>query len=258
MAKPHQGRIFEPKSGLLRSEQAAWKCIERCCAKLKLDGPPMPIPIDEWIETALDIRFGVGDLSHLGDDVLGAAFVRDREILVSDRVLSNNGRFRFTCAHELGHVLLHQKHAAVFHETHELPYLEATQLERQADRFAAAVLMPLRLMERAVIAICRDEALDIEHCLTEMMMPTVESEWLWRAIFLPRLTRQFGVSKTAAVIRCGDMRLISNPSRSFLPLRFRDELLERATDLDLRFIRIIDGRPVVLSRTAERTTCADG
>lgn len=247
MTKPHQGRVFEPRSGLLRSEQAAWKCIERCCAALKLDRPPIPIPIDEWIETALDIRFGVGDLSHLGDDVLGAAFVRDREILISERVLEHNGRYRFTCAHELGHVLLHQKHAAVFHETQELPHLEATQLERQADRFAAAVLMPLKLMERTILSICDDEQLDTEFCLTEMMMPTVESEWLWRAIFLPRLTRQFGVSKTAVVIRCGDMRLVTHPTRSFLPLRFRDRLLERATELDLRFIRIIDGRPVVVT-----------
>lgn len=249
MPKPHQGRVFEPRSGLLRSEQAAWKCIERCCKKLNLDGPPVPIPIDEWIETALDIRFGVGDLSHLGDDVLGAAFVRDREILISERILENNGRYRFTCAHELGHVLLHQKHAAVYHETHELPQLEATQLERQADRFAAAVLMPLKLMERAVLAVCDEEHLDTEYCLTEMMMPTIKSEWLWRAIFLPRLTRRFSVSKTAAVIRCGDMRLVTHPTRSFLPLRFRHRLLERATEVDLRFIRVIDGRPVVMTRS---------
>lgn len=258
MAKSHQGRVFVPRNGLLRAEQAAWKCIERCCAKLELHGPPMPIPIDEWIETALDIRFGVGDLSHLGDDVLGAAFVRDREILVSERILEHNGRFRFTCAHELGHVLLHQKHAAVFHETRELPHLEATKLERQADRFAAAILMPLNLMEQTILAICDEEQLDLEFSLTEMMMPTVESEWLWRAIFLPRLTRQFGVSKTAAVIRCGDLRLISDPSRSFLPLRFRDRLLERATDLNLRLIRIIGGRPAVISHTAERKTYTGG
>ncbi len=245
MRASHHGKVFELKSGLLRSERAAWKCIERCCKKLDLDGPPLPIPIDEWIETALDIRFGVADLTHLGDNVLGAAFVRDREILISDRVLEHMGRYRFTCAHELGHVLLHQKHAAVFHETHELPHLEATHLERQADRFAAAILMPLQLIEQALFSICREEELDAEYCLSEMMMPTVPSEWLWRAIFLPRLTQQFGVSKTAAVIRCGDMRLITYPSRSFLPLRFRDRLLERPTDIDLQFMRILGGRPVL-------------
>lgn len=258
MRKPHQGRVFEPRSGLLRSERAAWKCIEQCCKKLQLDGPPLPIPIDEWIETGMGIQFGVGDLSHLGDDVLGAAFVKDREIMISEHVLNHAGRFRFTCAHELGHVLLHQKQAAVFHDTHELPDLEATQLERQADRFAAAVLMPLELMERTILAICVEEQLDIEFCLTEMMMPTVESEWLWRAIFLPRLIRQFGVSKTAAVIRCGDMRLVTHPTRSFLPLRFRDPLLKRATELELRFIRVVDGRPVVTTRSDTRTTGTRG
>lgn len=257
MRKPHQGRVFEPRSGLLRSEQAAWKCIEQCCKKLQLDGPPLPIPIDEWIETGLGIQFGVGDLSHLGDDVLGAAFVKDREIMISERVLEHAGRFRFTCAHELGHVLLHQKHAAVFHETQELPYLEATRLERQADRFAAAILMPLQLMERTVLRICGEECLDLEFCLTEMMMPTVESEWLWRAVFLPRITREFGVSKTAAIIRCLDMRLITHAERSFLPLLFRDRLLERPTEIDLRFIRIVDGRPVKGTGTPRRVPASE-
>ena len=258
MRKPHQGRVFEPRSGLLRSERAAWKCIEQCCKKLRLDGPPLPIPIDEWIETGMGIQFGVGDLSHLGDDVLGAAFVKDREIMISERVLEHAGRFRFTCAHELGHVLLHQKQAAVFHETHELPDLEATRLERQADRFAAAILMPLQLLERVVLRICDEECLDLEFCLIEMMMPTVESEWLWRAIFLPRITREFGVSKTAAIIRCLDMRLVTHAERSFLPLRFRDRLLERATEIDLRFIRVVDGRPVVTTRPGPQTTKTHG
>jgi len=253
MPSSSHGTVFEPRSGLLRSEQAAWKCIEQCCKKLNIEGPPIPIPIDVWIETALNIRFGVTDLSYLGEDVLGAAFVRDREILVSDRVLDHIGRFRFTCAHELGHVLLHKKHAAVFHETQELPHPDATRLERQADRFAAAILMPLRLMEQAVFSICREEELDAEYCLTEMMMPTVKSEWLWRAMFLPKITQRFAVSKTAAVIRCGDMQLASHATRSFLPLRFRDRLLERPTDIDLQFVRIIDGRPVVGRRTDSRT-----
>lgn len=258
MRTSHDGRVFELKSGLLRSERAAWKCIKHCCEKLGLDGPPLPIPIDAWIETALDIRFGVSDLTHLGDDVLGAAFVRDREILVSDRVLENNGRFRFTCAHELGHVLLHQRHAAAFHETHELPHLESTHLEKEADRFAAAILMPLQLMEQALFSICREEELDAEHCLSEMMMPTVPSEWLWRAIFLPKITQRFGVSKTAAVIRCGDMRLITHPTRSLLPLRFRDRLLERPMEIDLQFMRVINGRPAMISQSTKRTASAGG
>ena len=258
MAPQHLGRVFEPRSGLLRSENAAWKCLDRCCAKLGIGSLPIPIPIDEWIELALDIRFGVCDLSHLGEDVIGAAFVRDREILVSDRVLNHNGRFRFTCAHELGHVLLHQKHAAVFHETHELPYLEAIRLERQADQFAAAILMPMRMMERAVLDICNGERLDLEYCLTEMMMPTLESEWLWRAIFLPRLTRHFGVSRTAVIIRCIDMRLVTHPARSFLPLRFRDRLVQRAQEFNLRFMRIVDGRPVVPSTRSTSKATADG
>ncbi len=244
---PHQafGNIFEPMPGLLRTDQAAWKCIEQCCEKLGLREVPAPIPVEQWIEAPLGIRFGVADLSYIGEDVLGAAFVRDREILVSERV-THEGCFRFTCAHELAHVLLHRKYAEVFHETLELPYLQATRLERQADRFAAAFLMPIPVLERELIGICQAEELDTDYCLTELMMPTIRSEWLWRTIFLPQVMKRCGVSKTAAIIRCRNLRLVTHPTREFMPIRFGDALRERATAPELQWMRIRDGRPVVV------------
>lgn len=238
------GTIFEPKPGLLRSDRSALKCLEQCRTALQLAELPTPIPVDRWIENPLGIRFGIADLSHIGEDVLGAAFVRDREILISDRV-THEGCFRFTCAHELAHLVLHRKHATVFHETLELPSLEGTRLERQADRFAAAFLMPIVLLERELLAICRHEELDAEYCLSELIMPTVRSEWLWRAIFLPQIMRRFGVSMTAAIIRCRDMRLLDHPTREFMPIRFENLLREPAQAPELAQMRIRDGRPVV-------------
>lgn len=255
MPEPAFGKIFEPKPGLLRTDRAAWNCIERCCEKLNLMEVPAPIPVELWIESALDIRFGVADLTYIGEDVLGAAFVRDREILVSDRI-THEGCFRFTCAHELGHLLLHRQHAEVFHETLELPYLEATRLERQADQFAAAFLMPIPTLERELIGICQAEELDTDYCLTELMMPTVRSEWLWRTIFLPAIMKRFGVSKTAAIIRCRDLRLTMHPTREFMPIRFGDALRERATAPELQWMLIRDGRPVVVRPSAGQESAA--
>lgn len=238
------GTIFEPKPGLLRTDRAAWRCLQGCREALLLASIPAPIPIDRWIEHPLGISFGVADLSHLGEAVLGAAFVRDQEILISDRI-THEGCFRFTCAHELGHMLLHRRHAEVFHETLELPSLQATQLERQADRFAAAFLMPIPVLERELVEICREEALDVDYCLTELMIPTVRSEWLWRTIFLPQIMRRFGVSQTAAIIRCRDLRLINQPTREFMPIRFENALRERATAPEQAWMRVRHGRPVV-------------
>jgi Zn-dependent peptidase ImmA (M78 family) len=247
------GTIFEPKPGLLRTDRAAWNCVLGCREALRIGTIPTPIPVDRWIEHPLGIRFGIMDLSHLGEEVLGAAFVRDREILISDRI-THEGCFRFTCAHELAHLLLHRRHADVFHETLELPSLQATRLERQADRFAAAFLMPISLMERELVAVCQEEELDSDYCLTELMMPTIRSEWLWRAIFIPQIMRRFGVSKTAAIIRCRDLRLIDQPTREFMPIRFENVLREPATAPELAWMRIRDGRPVVCP-PASRDQC---
>lgn len=219
------GKMFEPQNGNVRAERRAWQCLEFCRRKLNLAELPLPVPVDLWIETALDIRFGVADLSHLGKDVLGAAFIREHEILINEAVFSNEGRFRFTCAHEIGHFMLHANVAAVFRDG-ALPNEETTdRLERQADRFAAAFLMPLDILEQELIRVCRESGLDAQHCLSEMMMPTSESFWLWNEVMLPAMMKRFGVSKTAAVLRCGTLRLATQPDRSFLPGRIRDQLL---------------------------------
>ncbi len=247
MASEFYGTIFEPKPGLLRTDRAAWNCVEQCRKALGLEVAPTPIPVDQWIEHPLGIRFGVTDLSSIGEGVLGAAYVMDREILISDSI-DHEGRFRFTCAHELAHVLLHRKQATVFHETVKLPSDQANRLERQADRFAAAFLMPIALLERELHAICRDEQLDAEYCLTELMMPTVRSEWLWRAVFLPQIMQRFGVSKIAAIIRCRDLRLIAYPTHEFMPIRFEGLLREPANAPELTRMRVREGRPVIAGR----------
>ncbi len=85
----------------------------------------MPIPAESWIEGPLGIRFGIEDLSQLGADVLGAAFLQNREMLISEALLAHEARFRFTCAHELGHFVLHGKLAVAFRDTTAEPLWRA-------------------------------------------------------------------------------------------------------------------------------------
>ena len=101
------GKLFQPSSGGMLIERKARRSLSHCLHKLGLSEVPLPVPVDRWIETAFDIRFGIADLSHIGPRVLGASFLRDREILVSEQALLNEGRYRFTCAHELAHFVLH-------------------------------------------------------------------------------------------------------------------------------------------------------
>lgn len=244
------GRLFEPRNGLVRIERRAWQCLESCRSKLGLRSIPLPVPVEDWIERALDIRFGIGDLSYLGEEVLGAAFVKDREIVISEKVLGHEGRYRFTCAHELGHMVLHRRVQQAFHDTEE-PGTDTRDIrERQADRFAASFLMPILPLESLLVQICRDEHLDAPYCLSELVLPTIESEWLWRKKFLPVLLDTFSVSISAALIRFSDLSLTIADNRPFLPDRHRKRLLQSArNDEALSGIKLVNGRPVRAGRT---------
>jgi hypothetical protein len=159
-------------------------------------------------------------------------------------VLKNEGRFRFTCGHELGHFVMHSHLAGIFKDG-ELPNPDlANRLEREADRFAAAFLAPLRLVENDLWRICETADLDAEHCLTELMLPTVESLWLWKNWFVPALMERFGLSRAATVFRCCDLRLAEDNQRRFMPFRVRDALLgTHPFGESIESIRIVDGRP---------------
>ena len=95
-----------------------------------LEGPPQAIPIETIIETKFDLILEYHTLrkngSVLGETIFddGAAILYDRTerryrliavkagtILVDERLCADRllGRMRFTCAHELGHWVLHQK-----------------------------------------------------------------------------------------------------------------------------------------------------
>jgi len=205
--RPATGQVLEPRHGRQVIDRRAWRCLERCRRKLKLDEIPLPVPVEEWIEGPLDIPFGVSDLSYLGRDVLGAAFVADREILVDQRVLNHEGRYRFTCAHELGHLTLHRRARNVFHETAiDDPFAARNRHERQADRFAAAFLMPVPLIERELVRILDERKIKRGKAVIELMRPTPESEWLWRKVLLPEMTRRFAVSFAAAVYRFHELQ----------------------------------------------------
>jgi len=209
-----------------------------------LDQVPLPIPVEEWIEAPLGFHFGFADLSHLGDGVLGATFVREREILIDEQVVYHDGRCRFTCAHELGHMLLHARLRTEFHETPELGPGSTDFTEREADRFAAAFLMPLPLVEAEILKVFADCRMDKVRCTWELMQTTRESEWMWRKLLLPMLTRRFSVSLSTAINRCSDIEPRIPSPRPLLPAQFVDALLhrsERGDELDA--IRLVDGVP---------------
>jgi hypothetical protein len=224
------GSVLEPTRGRRVINARAWDCLERCRRKLKLSEVPLPVPVESWIEEPLGIRLGFEDLSGLGPEVLGAAFVTEREIVIDPRGLNHEGRLRFTCAHELGHVMLHRRVRGVFHENSNIgSFISPDRYERQADRFAAAFLMPVPLLERELLRVLKERKLRCSKAVIEMMQDTKESRWLWRTVVLPEIAKRFAVSFTAAVYRFHDVQPKMRYPRPLMPRPFIEPLLKGAS-----------------------------
>lgn len=216
-----------------RVERTAWNAIVRCVRARKLDSVPLPIPVEEWIEGPLDIRFSITDLSHLGPDVLGAARAREREIDVSQSLVEQESRFRFTAAHELGHVLLHGKIASNFRDSDDADFMDR-KIEREADRFAAAFLMPIPALCVEFVSAAFEAGTDPHAVLAGVIRGDERLRTVFRREMIPRLTRRFGVSVSVALRRFSDVQLPSGEPAipfqaglSFLPSEHLKEALRR-------------------------------
>ncbi len=129
-----------------------------------------PVPIEDLAEIHLGLTVEMGDLgAMLGHrDVLGAIWFEDRTIRIDrslDPALNRAmlGRFRFTLAHEVGHWRLHRQHLRpdpsqrTLDEAYPPPAVicraGATAAEEvQANKFAAMLLMPRRILRGAFVA----------------------------------------------------------------------------------------------------------
>ena len=115
-----------------------------------------PIPVERIAEQHLNYEIDVieeGALLHA--DVLGGIVFNERIIQVASSVTDHEGRYNFTIAHEIGHHVLHRQIylAAKQAETKPAMCREKGQkplAEKQADRFAAALLMPPDILANAI------------------------------------------------------------------------------------------------------------
>ncbi len=134
-------------------EFAAQRLLCEYCRAIEPIVAP-PIPIEEVLERLLRLNLVFDNLRTVVgvEGVLGALCVDQREVLIDQSLDPEEypdleGRYRFTLAHEIGHWQLHRSIYRRLLKT-ERPLLatwEATQnrrLERQADIFAACILMP--------------------------------------------------------------------------------------------------------------------
>lgn len=226
-------------------ELAADGVLRKCMRSRALREAPLPIPIERWIEHPLGYSLEFVGEDQLGEGVLGLARPSTGEMLISQSLQRHETRLRFTCAHELGHLLLHQTKTDTFRDA-ELPRSkDADAIEREADRFAAALLMPVGTLASEI------EAARISHhlapsCINMLRGDDALTVWLWRRCFLPTLAARYGVSRQAIAYRCRELRLpgqrrLLRPS--LVPLLVAPERAIEALGLD--GITLRDGVPTL-------------
>ena len=115
-----------------------------------------PIPVERIAEQHLNYEIDVIEESALlNADVLGGIVFDERIIQVSSSVADHEGRYNFTIAHEIGHHVLHRQIYLATKQTTSRPAMcrgkdHKPLAEKQADRFAAALLMPSDILANAI------------------------------------------------------------------------------------------------------------
>jgi Zn-dependent peptidase ImmA (M78 family) len=118
--------------------------------KIFPNGVPVPIPVEHIIEFILKIELAFDELD---EGILGFTNFSQNKICISSRLLDNGEieRMRFTMAHEVGHYFLHrfcfQEQGYISYQRSRDFYQDnAPRIERQANLFAANILMPAPLL----------------------------------------------------------------------------------------------------------------
>ena len=93
----------------------------------------------------------------LGDDVAGFFVMTDTQRVITVNKSNPTTRKRFTIAHEIGHCILHSKEQPIFiDKTPRMMFRNTASStgevfkEREANAFAAALLIPKDLLEREI------------------------------------------------------------------------------------------------------------
>jgi hypothetical protein len=116
-----------------------------------------PIPVEDILERHLKVSLGFEDLGRVVGrrGAVGASWVESREVAIDHSLDPESepkalGRFRFTVAHEIGHWVLHlaspRDRANALRLLHSPSAARRDPRERQADYFAACLLMPRKLV----------------------------------------------------------------------------------------------------------------
>jgi Zn-dependent peptidase ImmA (M78 family) len=126
----------------------------------------VPVPVEK-IALKLDLAVMPTDL---GPGISGALIIKDGKATIGVNQNESRVRRRFTIAHELGHFLMHNTVNNLFVEKLVLFRDQESssgekRREREANAFAASILMPESILEQEVREASQDDSLNDEELI---------------------------------------------------------------------------------------------
>lgn len=201
--------FIERNPALKQAEDAADKALRWCLRKLRLKTAPLPIPIDVWIERPMGLELVIMDMkkAYKSEEIEGNTVPADYAIEIEQTLVDDDPRFRFVCAHEVGHMLLHRDAKRVFVDRTHVPLTLHSIQEAQADRFAISFLMPLQTLFDRLFWLAEQHRTEPLKFMEILMANSPDAELLWARVVLPDLQRAFGLSVEHLINRLASLRL---------------------------------------------------
>jgi len=184
-----------------------------------------PIPVEDIIERSLGLKLSFEDLETIlgSTSVLGATYVEARLICINERLLERGpeGRLIFTCAHEVGHWVLHRRYAQKAMRQSSggdvivcRTDMARERIEWQADYFAGCFLMPEEAVIDAFRRVFEGDAL-VLHNARRTIAPSIFVEpcvenWARIAAVMCDAGKFANVSLHAMIIRLQELGLLVN------------------------------------------------
>lgn len=180
-------------SPLMREVEArAMELGEACARDLEDDTAPTLVPLESWLSGPLGTAVGRGDLTAYGKGAIAVTTPEPRMIYMSDRFRCS-GRFWFAVAHAVGHIILHADKGGRFIDRADAPCTLDPRLEREADLFASALLIPLSTLSEYLEKLCRPLSLTPFSAIDGLRRGEQTAIDIWRVDLLGGLAMCFGV-----------------------------------------------------------------
>lgn len=168
------------------------RLVEQFLDENGIDRPPVPVERIAQSRGLLVRRQSVDD-----SDISGFLFRQGTDVIIGVNSAHPRVRQRFTIAHELGHFLLHAAGSDDIHVDRRFEVKFRDDLssqgidsdEREANHFAAELLMPQRFIERELRDVGEMDLVD--------------------DYFLRKLARRYSVSTQAMLFRLANLGFVS-------------------------------------------------